>query len=375
MKIGISGSFGMHNLGDEAILDSIISSVRARTPGAEFTVFSRNASHTRAYHGLRAIDAWTMPADRLVAELYRLDVLILGGGGIIYDADIRSYLRQAELAHLIGLPVVVYSVGAGPLEDPSSRRAVADVLSKASVLTTRDESSMRLLETCGVRAPVMEVAADPALLLGPCGVMQAEAVLVSQGVPVGERLVGVSVRQPDVTCEWLGNLDYHGLIARTIDEIVANDDVHALFVPMEPAHDIEESEKVIARMSHSERTTILQDGLRPAEVMGVIGLLELAVGMRLHFTIFAAVMGIPPAPLFYAPKVNAFVRKLGVGIEEQDMSRLTPEAYIEAIRDSWGSRHRMRPILRNATRSLKERALRSTTLLFEHVLGEEMIRD
>ncbi len=28
-----------------------------------------------------------------------LDLLILGGGGILYDADARTYLREVALAH------------------------------------------------------------------------------------------------------------------------------------------------------------------------------------------------------------------------------------------------------------------------------------
>ena len=46
-RIGISGSYGGLNLGDEAILEGILTRLRA-TVDAEITVFSRNAADTRA---------------------------------------------------------------------------------------------------------------------------------------------------------------------------------------------------------------------------------------------------------------------------------------------------------------------------------------
>ena len=48
-KIGISGSYGGLNLGDEAILQSIIAQLRATVP-CEITVFSRDAKDTAARH-------------------------------------------------------------------------------------------------------------------------------------------------------------------------------------------------------------------------------------------------------------------------------------------------------------------------------------
>lgn len=55
--IGISGSYGGLNLGDEAILTSMIDALRAEVPGAEIVVFSRNAKHTAAHHAVERVVA------------------------------------------------------------------------------------------------------------------------------------------------------------------------------------------------------------------------------------------------------------------------------------------------------------------------------
>ena len=49
LRIGISGSYGGMNLGDEAILDGIVKQLRATIP-VDIIVFSRNPSDTLARH-------------------------------------------------------------------------------------------------------------------------------------------------------------------------------------------------------------------------------------------------------------------------------------------------------------------------------------
>src|SRR5436190_16590965 len=118
VKIGISGSYGGLNLGDEAILQSIISQIRKYIP-AEITVFSRNAKDTIKRHcDVRAIDVRQLPSKEIKPEIERLDLFILGGGGILYDADARTYLREVIIAIENKIPVMLYAIGAGPLTIP-----------------------------------------------------------------------------------------------------------------------------------------------------------------------------------------------------------------------------------------------------------------
>ena len=49
-RVGITGSYGGMNLGDEAILQSIIAQLRKDVPQIEITVFSRDADDTKKRH-------------------------------------------------------------------------------------------------------------------------------------------------------------------------------------------------------------------------------------------------------------------------------------------------------------------------------------
>src|SRR4026209_1419633 len=98
-RVGIPGSYGGMNLGDEAILQSIIAQLRRDLPQVEITVFSRDADDTKKRHGVeRAVTVRKLARSEVMPEVERLDLLILGGGGILYDADARTYLREVALA-------------------------------------------------------------------------------------------------------------------------------------------------------------------------------------------------------------------------------------------------------------------------------------
>ena len=122
-RVGISGSYGGLNLGDEAILKGIVKELRRALP-VEITVFSRDAEDTRQRHEVeRVVPVRKLSRDEVLPEVQRLDLLILGGGGILFDGEAQIFLREVMLAHEHRVPVMVYAVSAGPLRDPAVQRA------------------------------------------------------------------------------------------------------------------------------------------------------------------------------------------------------------------------------------------------------------
>jgi polysaccharide pyruvyl transferase WcaK-like protein len=65
-------------------------------------------------------------------------------------------------------------------------------------------------------------------------------------------------------------------------------------------------------MATPDRARVLHGAHGPQEVLGLMQHMDLAVGMRLHFLVFAALSGTPFLPLPYAGKVAEFARALGV---------------------------------------------------------------
>ncbi|WP_409473718.1 polysaccharide pyruvyl transferase family protein [Streptomyces sp. HC307] len=325
--IGLLGSYGGFNLGDEAILTCVMSCLRSHRPHARLVVFSRNAEHTRAHQPTadRVVDWEGVPQKQVLDVLSGLDVLVLGGGGILYDGEARRYLRLVRAAQTRGVRTFAYAVGAGPLREADDREAVRAVLPVMDEVVVRDEESRLVLEEAGLERD-LTVTADPALLLPPEPF--TEQMMRQEGIPAATRLVGMSVREPGRAAEKLDESDYHALLADVADFLVRRLDAHVVFVPME-RQDVHHAHGVLSRMTAPDRGRILHSIYSPGQVLGFMSHLDLVVGMRLHFVIFAALAGLPVLPLPYSGKVFDFARRMGapalVGVAREQAGLLLAE--------------------------------------------------
>jgi len=308
-RVGLVGSYGGLNAGDEAILTVAIVQPRSAIPDVEIVVFSRDCDHTRAHHEVdRVAPARQGVRSELLAEVEGLDLMLLGGGGILYDREAETYLRAVRIAQEAGVPTATYAIGAGPLERPTDRKAVAEVLNRMQLITVREEAAKRLLEDSGVEQDIT-VTADPAILLEPKPF--TERMLELEGLTPGRRLIGMSVRESGGAMSEISKSDYHRLLANAADFMADRFDADLVFVALE-RKDIRESHRVIGRMALPERAWVLKRSYGPRELSGLMEHLDLAVGMRLHFLLFAVTSGVPVAALPYATKVVDFLESLDV---------------------------------------------------------------
>lgn len=362
VRIGISGSYGGMNLGDEGILESIIAQLRADCV-AEITVFSRDAADTAARHDVqRAIPVRDLSRSEARDEIARLDAFILGGGGILYDAEAEIYLRELTLAHELGIGAMVYAIGAGPLDDPAVRAAVREALGHAAVVVSvRDRQTQRLLEEIGVQREI-HLTADPALLLAVEPV--PADVLERDGIDVTHRLIGFSVREPGPAAPTIDVNHYHALLANAADFIVDRLDADVVFVPVERRRmDMQHCHAVVARMQEAERATVLKGDYSSRQLIDLIGHFEFSVGMRLHFLIFCALAGVPFVPLPYASKVAGLIEDLGMEmplVHDVNSGRL-----IAIIDRSWDLRADSRERIQRSLPALQQRARHTHRLLLD----------
>jgi polysaccharide pyruvyl transferase CsaB len=357
LRIGISGSYGGMNLGDEAILDGILNRLRETVP-ADITVFSRNPSDTRARHKVeRVVAVRELTRKEIAPEVRNLDLLILGGGGILYDQDAETYLREVFLAQESGVPVMIYAISAGPLRTPSARQAVRTALNAAAVVTVRDRQGYRLLEDVGVTREI-HLTADPALLIQP-EALPIEAVK-AEGVRFDRHLVGFSVREPGPAAPDIDPEEYYALLANAADFVVERLDTDVVFVSMENT-DIRHSHAVVAHMKNAERGEVLRQRYSPRQVLDLIGRFEFAVGMRLHFLIFAALQGTPFSALPYASKVTGLLEDLNM--EMPPLGSVGIGQLLARIDRSWDTRDEIRARIGQRLPALQGRARQTNDLL------------
>ncbi|MFN3325439.1 MAG: polysaccharide pyruvyl transferase family protein [Bryobacteraceae bacterium] len=305
-RIGISGSYGGMNLGDEAILAAMIAEMRAAVP-VDITVFSRYPQDTLSRHDVeRAVPVRSLTQKEIRPEIARLDLLVLGGGGILFDRDAHAYLREVLLAHELGVTVMVYAISAGPLRDPSAREVVRAALNQAAVITVRDREGYRLLEDVGVSTEI-HLTGDPALLLTQTAL--SKEAIEAEGVEFDRHLIGFSVREPGPAAPELDPEEYCSLLANAADFAIERLDSDVVFVAMERT-DIQHAHGVVAHMYNADRVEILRKRYSSQQILDLLGRFEFAVGMRLHFLIFAALQGTPFVALPYASKVVGFLEDL-----------------------------------------------------------------
>jgi polysaccharide pyruvyl transferase CsaB len=335
-SIGITGSYGGLNLGDEAILTAMIAALRGRVPSATLTVFSRDADHTRNHYDVDDVVAVrTSARDDVARHVEGLDLLLLGGGGILFDGEARHFLREVRVAQRLAVPTMAYAIGAGPLDFVEDQRHVRDALADMRAVTVRDAGAKRILEQLEVECAV-QVTADPALALQPEAL--APDRLRAEGIPPDRLLVGMSLREQGRAAPQLDVDGYLSVMSHTADFIADRYGCNLLFIPME-AGDIQLSHAVISKMVLAERAHVLRGDYRPAELLGLMAHLDFVIAMRLHVLIFAAVTGTPLFPLPYAAKVADFLDAIGVP-QPPPVTRDSIGSLLAAVDRAWDEGHR-----------------------------------
>lgn len=366
LKVGISGSYGGFNLGDEAILQCIVAELR-QALDVELTVFSRDHRDTRARHDVEHVvqrqDLSRTEAQRIVSDL---DLLVLGGGGILYDSDAEMYLREVNLAHEVGTPVMVYAVGAGPLLDRRMRARVRDALEPARAITVRDRHTRQLLEEIGVSREIV-LTADPAFLLRP-DPLTLEEILRAEAIDPDATLIGFCVREPGPAAPNLSVEHYHRLLANAADFMIARLDAEVVFVPMERRmFDVQHSHGVVGQMNHAQRATVLKRNYSPGQILSLLDHFAFSVGMRLHFLMFSALSGVPFLGLPYASKVAGFLEEFGM--QAASLEHVSAGQLLADIDRAWDLRDSLRQQIKVCLPGLKERARRNGEIVVSLLSG------
>lgn len=156
----LCGYYGEHNLGDDALLQVLVSSlpepqqllITARDPAPVLALAPSAQMVNR--RSLR----------RCLRAALRADVLVLGGGSLLQDSTSFSslvyYLLLMTVARLGGAEVVLWGQGLGPLRRRISRLLVRTVLPFCKAASWRDQRSFDWAQRWAPKLP-MVLAADP----------------------------------------------------------------------------------------------------------------------------------------------------------------------------------------------------------------------
>jgi polysaccharide pyruvyl transferase CsaB len=318
--IVISGYYGFGNAGDEAILASIVASLRLTFPDTRLTVISKDPAATAAKHSVSAVGRFDVAG--VLSALKRSNVLLSGGGSLLQDVtSLRSlmyYLSIITLAKGLGKRVMLFANGFGPVTSDRGKTAVRTVLDWVDIATFRDQNSYDDVRALGVNRPRMEVTADPVFLLDEMmsdGARalhrrEAERALRETGIPeLGGPLVGVSLRP------WMHAAREFKATLRSVLVRLSASGARVVLVPLHHDQDLGLSEEIVKDVQFP--LFVVREELGPETIMEMVGLMDALLGMRLHSLVFAVAKCVPCAAISYDPKVSSFASTVGLPVASE----------------------------------------------------------
>jgi polysaccharide pyruvyl transferase CsaB len=316
------GYYGEHNLGDDALLEVLLSQLPA---AAQPTVTARDQAEVRARFGVACVDRTQLR--QVLAALGPATALVLGGGSLLQDStSFRSLVYYAALilaARLQGKPVLLWAQGLGPLRRRRSRLLVRALLAQARACSWRDPDSARLARQLGwqpTAGQLAAVAAEPGVGSDPVWAFPRQP-WHGQGGPIVLCLRPTAQLQGEAWRPWLA----------AIDQLAPEREV--LWLPFHAHQD----RGLLAGLQRqgllspalAARSRELQPAC-PQEAMAVCASAGLVLAMRLHGLILAAAGGAPVAALSYDPKVKAAANALGCPVHD-----LAAPAAVSELLGAW----------------------------------------
>lgn len=301
-RVLMSGYYGFNNAGDDAILLSIYSNIKKLNKNIDVTVLANKPEITGKKYGVKMADRLNVLS--IIKAVKNCDLLLSGGGSLLQDrTSTRSlvyYLSIICLSKLFGKKVMLYANGIGPVIKPQNRKLVKKVVSEADLITLREEKSLEELRNMGVTNKNAIVTADPVFTLECVPKERSYEILKEIGIEGSPHLIGVSVRN------WKNIDNFVEDLAGLCDDIIEKTGRKIVFISMQVPYDTYVSQKVMSKMRN--KSYILKDGYTPTELMGVIGLMDMVISMRLHTLIFAANQRVPMLGFIYDPKIDYYLQ-------------------------------------------------------------------
>lgn len=304
-EILISGYYGFKNSGDDALLKAIIDDLKKHIESPNIVVLSAAPGETAKTYRVKSINR--LSPLQIRRHMKKAGMLISGGGTLIQDRtstkSLWYYLAVIKMAKDMGLKVMLYSNGIGPLRKESNINITRKILNETDLITLRDKESMDTLRRIGVSKPKMLLTADPALTLKLPDKTIGKRILFEARVP-DKRLLGISVRK------WgsLGS-DFENIIARVCDRAAAEYGLYPVFLPMQASKDLGISRSIMSRMK--EKASVIENHQTVNDMLSVVGCMDFCIGMRLHMLMYAAINSVPLIGIAYDPKISSFMKNMG----------------------------------------------------------------
>lgn len=292
-KILIIGYYGARNTGDEILLKSTISLLKATYKSSSITAITYSIEDTRERHGIAAVSRNKFLD--IVKKIRESDLVIGGGGSIIQNVtsnrSLAYYLVILNLAKLMGKRVALIGNGIGPISGQIPMALAVRVLRKLDLISLRDEESFKILKGQGLKN--IHLSSDLAFNL---------MELKERAYVTSNQKVAINLRN------WTCNENVLVEVAEFIRYLVDRG-FEVSMVPLQTGND-DLILKKLGEQVGDKRVSMLET-IDEKSILKEIGTSTVFIGMRLHSLIFSSILEVPFIALSYDPKVSSFSNSQG----------------------------------------------------------------
>jgi len=234
-KIYIVNSYSP-NLGDLAIISTMLATLKDEFPRTEFVVSADNPEVTSAYvpnvkltrslssrssgqlrqylnhilyyrnltwlyfkkRGINLFFLARRSTRQALSEYLDADMIVSCGGGYLNDNAGSAFLgclRDLEIGVRLKKPVVLYAQSIGPFNNEHLKSIASDVLSSVSAINLRDEISVKYVEDLNLKNHLpVKVTADIANLLPLSDIQYTKDLLIEEGLDITQPFVTMTLK-------------------------------------------------------------------------------------------------------------------------------------------------------------------------------------
>lgn len=343
-RVVISGYYGFHNSGDEAVLRSILLALEEQSKAANIEikpiVLSGDPEWTSRMYGVEAVPR--MHPASIFKALSSAHALISGGGSLLQDAtglkSVPYYTGIIKLAQWLGKPTFIYAQGIGPVNRKQLYPFIASAMKGSRYISVRDAQSAKFLRDIGVKNQAIDIVPDPVMGM-PLPYEQA-TLPQADGLP----RIGISVRF------WRKDRADLERITEALLALTAKRTIELLFLPFHTPDDIEASQFIVDQLTGKIGDSKLEIAKLPDDpqtMLSAVSQCDVLLGMRLHALIYAANQRIPMLGLSYDPKIDQFLKRVDcqpIGTTEQLNSEQFVTEMLQTLdhREQWKEQHKQK---------------------------------
>ena len=291
-KIAIIGPYGSGNLGDEAMLASIIKKFRSNgfqklyVVGINHRFLSKEIRHNG---GFEFISYFNLP--KLFMVLRTVDWIIFGSGCLLKTVSALKLLPVFILTYFMKKMFLFFGIEVYPM--PKSLSYILfKLLNNSGLWVVRTDLSKKILIRNGIDGSKIMIVPDVAHLF---------RLHRKTRNMVDAPIVGINVRPPMIP-DWFDKNSYKNLVIYLVSLILSNLKNQVWFIPMHPKDELFAQEIVNSLNHTSNSVKILKYEPSLSNLLNTLRMADIFIGMRLHSLIFAKLLGLKTIAIPYSLK-------------------------------------------------------------------------